>query len=98
MLAQQKKFFYLREKGMRIGFSAISRGYAADRAKYILQLSGVSSGVVNAGGDLLTWGLQTDNKPWTIASADPQQEKQPYADIKISNMAVATSGDIDNTA
>jgi thiamine biosynthesis lipoprotein len=98
ILDTKKTAVYLQEKGMRIGFSAISRGYAADRAKYTLQLLGVSSGVVNAGGDLLTWGLQPDSQPWTIATADPQQEKQPFADIKISNMAVASSGDFDKNA
>jgi thiamine biosynthesis lipoprotein len=82
---------FLKNKGMRIGFSAISRGYAADRAKYILQMQDVSSGVINAGGDLLSWGLQPDNTPWTIATADPQQAGQPYANMNISNMAVATS-------
>jgi thiamine biosynthesis lipoprotein len=82
---------FLKNKGMRIGFGAISRGYAADRAKYILQMEGVSSGVINAGGDLLTWGLQPDNTHWTIATADPAQANQPYADVNISNMAVATS-------
>jgi thiamine biosynthesis lipoprotein len=70
---------FLKNKGMRIGFGAISRGYAADRAKYILQMEGISSGVINAGGDLLTWGLQPDNTPWTIATADPSQANQPYA-------------------
>ncbi|MBS1531000.1 MAG: FAD:protein FMN transferase, partial [Bacteroidetes bacterium] len=98
VLDVDKTTVYLREQGMRIGFGAISRGYAADRAKYVLQLLGVSSGVVNAGGDLLAWGIQPDNQPWTIAAADPQQEKQPYADIKISNMAVATSGNFDRNA
>ena len=82
---------FLKNKGMRIGFGAISRGYAADRAKYILQMQGVSSGVINAGGDLLSWGLQPDNTPWTIATADPSQAGQPYANVNISNMAVATS-------
>jgi thiamine biosynthesis lipoprotein len=82
---------FLKNKGMRIGFGAISRGYAADRAKYVLQMEGVSSGVINAGGDLLTWGLQPDNTPWTIAVADPAQANQPYADVNISNMAIATS-------
>jgi thiamine biosynthesis lipoprotein len=82
---------FLKNKGMRIGFGAISRGYAADRAKYILQMEGVSSGVINAGGDLLTWGLQPDNTPWTIGTADPLQANQPYASVIISNMAVATS-------
>jgi thiamine biosynthesis lipoprotein len=86
---------FLKEKGMRIGFGAMSKGYAADRAKYILQISGVGSGVINAGGDLLTWGLQPDNEPWTIASADPDQQLQPFSNINISNMAVATSGNFE---
>jgi thiamine biosynthesis lipoprotein len=93
-----KTTIFLTEKGMRIGFSAVSRGYAADRAKYILQMLGVSSGVVNAGGDLLAWGFQPDGHAWTIASADPQQGNQPYADLRISNMAVATSGNFKDTA
>jgi thiamine biosynthesis lipoprotein len=82
---------FLKEPGMRIGFAANSKGYAADRAKYILQLQGVSSGVINAGGDLLTWGAQPDNQPWTIGTADPSQQKQAFANAEISNMAVATS-------
>ena len=82
---------FLKEKDMRIGFGAISKGYAADRVKYILQVEGVGSGVINAGGDLLTWGLQPDFKPWTIAAADPEQKNKPYANINISDMAIATS-------
>jgi len=82
---------FLKEKDMRIGFGANSKGYAADRAKYILQMNGVSNGVINAGGDLLTWGLQPDFEPWTIAAADPEQNNWPFAHIDISNMAIATS-------
>lgn len=86
-----KQTVFLKEKGMRIGFGANSRGYAADRAKYILQMNGVSNGVINAGGDLLTWGTQANLKPWTVATADPEQRKQPFAHLDISNMAFATS-------
>ena len=82
---------FLKEKEMRIGFGANSKGYAADRAKYILQMDGVSNGVINAGGDLLTWGLQPNNEPWTIATADHAQNAQSFANIDISNMAIATS-------
>ena len=88
---------FLTQKGMRIGFGAISKGYAADRAKYTLQIMGVGSGVINAGGDLLTWGLQPDNEPWTIAAADPDREPQPFSNINISNMAVATSGNFEKS-
>jgi thiamine biosynthesis lipoprotein len=89
---------FLKEGGMRIGFASNSKGYAADRAKYVLQLQGVSSGVINAGGDLLTWGAQPDSEPWTVATADPSQEKQPFANADISNMAVATSLNTENYA
>jgi FAD:protein FMN transferase len=82
---------FLKEKEMRIGLGANSKGYAADRAKYILQMDGVSNGVINIGGDLLTWGLQPSFEPWTIAAADPQQSEWPFANIDISNMAIATS-------
>ena len=82
---------FLTEKGMRIYFGGIAKGYAADRAKYVLQMEGVSSGVINAAGDLITWGLQPDGRQWTIGDADPDQRMKPYADFNISNMAVATS-------
>ncbi len=89
---------FLSEKDMRIGFGAISKGYAADRAKYILQMAGITGGVINTGGDLLTWGLQPDNTPWTIAAADPEQQGKPYAYTNISNMAIATSANTEKYA
>jgi thiamine biosynthesis lipoprotein len=82
---------FLKEKGMRIYFGGIAKGYAADRAKYVLQMEGVSSGVINAAGDLITWGLQPDGRQWTIGDADPEQRMKPYSDFNISNMAVATA-------
>jgi thiamine biosynthesis lipoprotein len=82
---------FLKEKGMRIYFGGIAKGYAADRAKYILQMEGVGSGVINAAGDLITWGLQPDGRQWTIGDADPEQRMKPYSDFNISNMAVATA-------
>jgi len=82
---------FLNEPGMRISFAANSKGYATDRAKYILQMNGVSSGVINAGGDILAWGFQPDGKEWTIGTADPSQQKQSFANVVIGNMAVATS-------
>lgn len=91
VLDTKKTTVFLTDKNMRIGFGANSRGYAADRAKYIMQIEGVANGVINAGGDLLTWGLQPNLEPWTIATADETQSFQPYAGLVISNMAFATS-------
>lgn len=82
----------LKKKGMRIGFGGIGKGYAADRAKQILQGLGIKSGIVNAAGDLVTWGRQLNGAPWTIGIADPDQSDRPFSSLNISNMAIATSG------
>lgn len=86
---------FLTHKGMRISFAANGKGYAADRAKFVLQMSGVSSGVINAGGDMVAWGTQPDSEPWTVAAADPEQADKPYAQLNISNLALATSINVD---
>jgi len=83
---------FLKEKGMRIGFGGIGKGYAAERARQVMRANGVESGVVNASGDLTTWGFQPDGRQWTIAIADPNHKEQVFSYMNISNMAVATSG------
>lgn len=87
-----QKTIFLRNKGMRLGFGGIGKGYAADKAKQILQQMGVKSGIVNAAGDLVTWGTQINGSPWTIGIADPDQTSRPFSSLNISNMAIATSG------
>jgi thiamine biosynthesis lipoprotein len=82
---------YLKEKGMRIGFGGIGKGYAADRASQVLKEMGVKSGVVNASGDLKTWG-NSNGKPWTISLADPNAPAYAFSELEVGNMAVATSG------
>lgn len=82
---------FLKEKNMRVYFGGIAKGYAADRAKYVLQMEGVSSGVINAAGNLVAWGAQPDGQQWTIGTADTDQRLKPYSDFIISNMAVATA-------
>lgn len=82
----------LKNKGMRIGFGGIGKGYAADRAKLMLQQLGIKSGIVNAAGDLVTWGTQIGGHAWTVGIADPEQTDRPFSALKISDMAIATSG------
>ena len=82
----------LKEKGMRIGFGGIGKGYAAERAKWVMKEKGIESGIVNASGDMTTWGLQPDGKPWTIGIADPTAKNKIFSYMNITDMAVATSG------
>ena len=98
ILDEKENSVFLKEKGMRIGFGGIGKGYAADRAKNILQQMSVTSGVVNAAGDLITWGNQVNGKPWTIGIADPGAQHYPFSYLNISDMAVATSGNYEKYA
>ncbi len=92
ILNERKSTVFLKEKGMRIGFGGIGKGYAAERAKELLKQRGVESGIVNSAGDLTAWGLQPDGKPWTIGIADPDSARHPFSYLQISDLAVATSG------
>jgi FAD:protein FMN transferase len=89
---------FLKEKGMRIGFGGIGKGYAADRARKILQDAGIKNGIVNASGDLVTWGNQPNGKPWTVGIADPEHQLKAFSYLNISNMAIATSGSYEKYA
>lgn len=86
------KTIFLKEKGMRIGFGGIGKGYAAEKAKQLLMSLGVENGIVNASGDLTTWGVQPDGQPWTVGIAHPDKATMPFSTLNISNMAIATSG------
>lgn len=92
VLDRKKQTVFLKEKGMRIGFGGIGKGYAADKAKAVMQGVGVESGIVNAAGDLTVWGTQPNGKPWTIGIADPERKDTPFASIQLTNTSVATSG------
>ncbi len=89
---------FLKEKGMRIGFGGVGKGYAAEMARAVMIRKGATSGIVNASGDLSAWGHQQDGRPWTIGIADPNLRHHILSYIEITNMSVATSGSYEKYA
>jgi thiamine biosynthesis lipoprotein len=83
---------FLRKKGMKIGFGAIGKGYAADKAKFLLIAKGVVSGIINASGDMNTWGRQVNGDEWKVAITNPLDKNKAFALLPITNGAVVTSG------
>jgi len=92
ILDRKNKTVFLKEPGMRIGFGGIGKGYAAEMAKEIMKSKGVKSGIVNASGDLTTWGSQPDGSPWTVGIIHPDYKGHPFSYLNVSDKAVATSG------
>jgi len=92
MLDENNLTVFLKEKGMRIGFGGIGKGYAAEMAKRVLQQKNIESGVVNAAGDLTAWGYQPNGKAWTIGIANPGARQNAFSYLDITNTSIATSG------
>ena len=93
ILDEAKHTVFLKLKGMKIGFGGIGKGYAADKAKELLISKGVSAGIINASGDMNTWGKQPSGEDWTIAITNTLNKDKEYALLPITNGAVVTSGD-----
>jgi thiamine biosynthesis lipoprotein len=83
---------FLKKMGMKIGFGATGKGYAADKGRALMQAKGVEAGIVNASGDLSTWGTQINGKPWLIGLTNPFNEEENVSVIKLKTEAVVTSG------
>jgi thiamine biosynthesis lipoprotein len=83
---------FLNEKGMRIGFGGIGKGYAADMAKKVMISMGIQSGVVNASGDMTVWGLKPKGEKWSIGIVHPSYQNAFFSKMEITNHSVATSG------
>lgn len=92
VIDKEKQTVYLTEKGMKIGFGAIGKGYAADKAKALLQSKGVKGGIINASGDLTTWGTRPSGKDWLVAIKNPLNKEKVFSWMPVKDGAVVTSG------
>ena len=97
-LDRDSSTIYLQQKGMKIGFGSIGKGYAADKGREILQKLGIKSGIVNASGDIATWGTQPNGKPWAIGIRNPFKKHKISKILKLKHGAVATSGSYEKYA
>ena len=90
---------FLSKKGMKIGFGSIGKGYAADKARKLLQESGIIAGIINAAGDIATWGTQIGGNPWRIGVNNPLETGETIEILEFSgNNAVTTSGNYEKYA
>ncbi len=92
-LDSENQTVFLSQQGMKIGFGGIGKGYAADKAKELLKRIGVKAGIINASGDMSTWGTGEDGAVWKIAITNPKDKDKAFGMLSITDKAVVTSGD-----
>ena len=76
---------------MQVDLGAIAKGYALDCAVNKLKVAGVSSCLINAGGQIYCLG-DFFSKPWSIGIRGPYKEILNNT-LKLKDKAVSTSGD-----
>lgn len=84
---------HIRTTGTKIELGAIGKGFICEQMKQFLIERGIENGLVNAGGDLVAWGLNEHDEPWTITVMDPRQRGKAIGRFPVTDHAVATSGD-----
>jgi FAD:protein FMN transferase len=77
----------LPEGPMAIDLGGIAKGYAVDQAVVILRAAGVSSGLVNAGGDLRAFGPRA----WPIELQHPVITARTRPLVHLRDAAIASS-------
>ena len=92
VLNEETHSVFLKLKGMKIGFGAIGKGYAADKVKALLKQNGVQSGIVNASGDMNTWGKQLNGQDWKVGITNPLNKNKVFVLLPVYEKAVVTSG------
>ena len=91
VLNSQERTVFLKKKGMKLGFGAIGKGYAADKAKELLVSKRVIAGMINASGDVTAWGTKASGEKWLIGIENPGWRKNIFTWIPIVESSVSIS-------
>ena len=80
------------EAGMEIDLGGIAKGYTSARIMDIFRSYGITSGLVNLGGNVQVLGTKTDGSKWRVAVQSPDDERDYLGVLSVSDKAVITSG------
>ena len=80
------------EKGMKVDFGGIAKGYTSSRIMDIFDQYDITSGIVNLGGNVQVKGKKTDGTDWRVGIKHPDGVEEYLGILKISDKAVITSG------
>lgn len=83
----------LKIQGVRVDLGGIAKGFAVDRAVEILKDHGVTSAIIDAGGDLRLIGERPGGGGWRIGVQHPRDKGTFVTKFDLSDTAVVTSGD-----
>ena len=85
-------FFAAANEETKIEVGAFAKGYITDRIKEELVLSGVTSAIIDLGGNVQTVGRKTDGEPFRVGIRDPEGVKSYVEIVEADDISVVTAG------
>ena len=79
-------------EGTEIDLGGIAKGYAAQRVIELFEDNGVTSAMLDLGGNVQVLGTKPNGKDWKVGLRDPAGEQSVIGVIACSDRAVVTSG------
>ena len=81
---------------VKLDFNAVAQGYSVDLVAGFLESKGIENYLVDIGGEVYGHGEKPGNKQWKVGiekpAEDQSSDREITAEIPITNLAVATSG------
>ena len=86
---------YISDPNMRLDAETIGMGYATEKAAQLLIDRGVSSYVLNIGGNIRCIGEKVTGEAWTMGITNPDRDSSETlaCRVKVSDTSIATLGD-----
>ncbi|AHM61088.1 ApbE family lipoprotein [Flammeovirgaceae bacterium 311] len=88
------------QKGMKLDFSAIAKGYGVDVVADFIADKGIENLFVEIGGEVMARGVNERGEPWRVGvnypTENPDEQGRAQAIVSLHNQAIATSGNYRN--
>lgn len=78
-------------KGMAIDAGGIAKGFTGDFIRDILEAQGITSAIIDLGGDVQVMGTRADGSDWRVAIQNPL-DSDYLGILSVTDCAVMTSG------
>lgn len=91
----KKRTVYLTKKGMRLDFGGIAKGWVADEVKKTLKKDGVTTAIIDLGGNVIVMGHSPrgKNTKWTVGIQNPIAKRgEALGHIKAADQSIVTAG------
>jgi apbE family lipoprotein len=94
VIDDERNTVLLKDKLMRLDVGAIAKGYATEEIAKKLQSLGVSSYMLNVGGNIRLIGSKANGEKWKVGIQDPDESatNNNIAILELQDFAIVTSG------